>query len=80
MVVDNLAETKSAFPAGESEIAVVSPDISQASRSMLAKCVVIQAHASLGAVAHEETTSVLGEREVGWDHLSLCCRQFVLPY
>lgn len=31
MVVYNLAETKYAFPAGESEIAVVSPDISQAS-------------------------------------------------
>lgn len=60
------------------QIAVVLPDISQ-TLCMLAECAVILAHASLGAAANE-TKSLLGEQEVGWDNLSSCFHQFVLPY
>lgn len=46
---------------------------------MLAKCIVIQAHASLGTAANERNQISVG-REVGGENLSSNFCSFVLPY
>lgn len=63
MVPYDLAEPEYAFPVGESEIAVVPPDISQTLWSMLVECAVTQAHASLGAAAKEKSNLCWGSEK-----------------